>query len=517
MTTAAGVSGMDGNYGWMESGFYKEFTTRVRQHYQAMGKSVTTCGWGGNADAVCLEPSVGRQIFQAMIDDERTTGKTIDIYYRTYVAGVARVGNELTSVIAQDARQFTGSVFIDASELGDLLVASGAGYRAGNGKTGSLRPASCVQDITYAAIMKRYTTVPPELVMQNPPPGYSSEVQALFARFVTADGGDNYRQPPVSWAYHNGYRGTPDSSNPQDYSGADYARITKTGINWANDYPFGEFARDHGISYTRLNITAADLERANRKTVFCEAKLRTLQFMYYVQHDLGQTSWSVANDEGYDTPYNSIENRCDNIPEEFRAIESNMPQMPYIREGRRAVGVYTLTGKDIFRQGAPSRAGKTFSSSLAVGDYPADLHACKSGDVFEADINEAANDMNTTPAFAMGPFQIPLESFISADTDSLILAGKNLSMGRIANSSARHQPISMLTGQAAGAIAALSVSKNLQPRALQAFDVQRILIVNGKSMLWPFNDVPQALFEPTQMVAVKGVMIGYGDLTIRRQ
>jgi hypothetical protein len=69
----------------------------------------------------------------------------------------------------------------------------------------------------------------------------------------------------------------------------------KTVLNWFNDYP--------------VPISWFDL--ANRKKVNCEAKLKTLQLLYYVQHDLPEPLWSVANDEGYDTPYNREENLCE--------------------------------------------------------------------------------------------------------------------------------------------------------------------------------------------------------------
>lgn len=60
--------------------------------------------------------------------------------------------------------------------------------------------------------------------------------------------------------------------------------------------------------------------------------------------------------------------------------------------------------------------------------------------------------------------------------DGLLAAEKNISQSRMANGSTRLQPITMLTGQAAGALAAIAVSENLQPRQVNPATVQRALL-----------------------------------------
>ncbi len=141
--------------------------------------------------------------------------------------------------------------------------------------------------------------------------------------------------------------------------------ITKTGINWANDY---------------LYNSSALLNRQTRKKVNCEAKLKTLHFLYYVQNELQQTDWSIANDEGFDTIYNN-NNLCDNIPQEFKEIEKHMPPLPYIRESIRIIPIKTLTAKEIYREKTPYRSKTFFNSAIAMGDYAIDLHGCKNNEI----------------------------------------------------------------------------------------------------------------------------------------
>ncbi|MEK7633828.1 MAG: FAD-dependent oxidoreductase [Patescibacteria group bacterium] len=499
--TAAGVSTMDGN-DQFRSGIYKEFTDKIINYYNSKGKSVGTCYFSNNK--ICFEPSVGQKILYEMIDETRkkilSDGKQpiLNLFLHTKIKRVIFEGQKIKGVATQTDSNYFGKIIIEATEYGDILELSQAAYRAGNSTSASLNLSACMQDITYNAIIKRYPTgIPPDLIMNNPPPGYNEEVKQLFAKKITLDGSVDYHGVyPVNWNVHNAYRGLPNSQDSQNYNAGDpqkYYLISKTGVNWANDFPF----------------TVADLDQNRKKQIFCEAKLRTLQFLYYVQHDLGQTNWSIANDEGYDTPYNREENSCPNIPEEFKAIEKHFPQIPYVREARRGVGLATLTAKQIYREGTPPRAKEKIPSSVAVGDYAVDLHNCKSNETLEAEYESVAD----VPAgFRGGPFQIPFEALLHKDVDNLILAEKNISDSRLANGATRLQPITMLIGQAAGTIAALSSRNNLLPKNLSLDIIQDSLLEAG-SYLYGFTDVTvdSPYFRAIQKVTIKGYMSGYGN------
>lgn len=233
----------------------------------------------------------------------------------------------------------------------------------------------------------------------------------------------------------------------------------------------------------------------------CAAKLRSLDVIYYIQHDLNGTSWSVANDQGYDTPYNREENSCSNIPQEFKPLEVNFPLLPYIRESRRLIGEYTLIGEDVRREAPwPTSAKFTdiplwtiFSDSIAVGDYTAYLHDCKTEADLEHDLDHVA-DMPTE--FRHGPFQVPIEVLIPEKVDGLLAAEKSISESRIANSTTRMQPITMLVGQAAGALAAIAVSEKIQPRKVDPGLVQRaVLEFNSAVSKQDLSDLPRNVDE----------------------
>ena len=53
-------------------------------------------------------------------------------------------------------------------------------------------------------------------------------------------------------------------------------------------------------------------------------RLKTLHLLYYIQTTLGRKDWAVANDEGYDTPYN----RADDAWIAWHGRHGHVPHRP---------------------------------------------------------------------------------------------------------------------------------------------------------------------------------------------
>jgi hypothetical protein len=459
--SAAAVSTMDeGNNLTPPSGIYREFLARMEAYYLARHKSVGTCYWQDNSH--CFEPSAIRKILNEMIAEVNAGtkgGGHITLILQNRVVRVLSSGQTVTGVVTEKGKTLQSKILIDATEFGDVLPLTPARYRSGH-SIGLDRQHSCTQDITYTAVIKKYPgKVPKELQMQHTPPEYEKYLPMLRRQWRT-DGNPKTRKLPINFAIHNAYRGLPDSSNPDMYVGTEPEQITRTVLNWFNDFP------------THTDI----FDRTARKKTLCEAKLKTLANLYYLQHELGESNWSIANDEGYDTEYNRTMNSCSNIPDEFKSIENNFPVLPYVRESNRLIGEFTLTASDFRRekQGAISLVG--FADSVAVGDYPDDLHHCHAAEDMETDLERITE---RPPEFRSGPFEVPLRSLIPEKVDGLLAAEKNISQSRLANGATRLQPITMLTGQAAGTLASLAVEQGVQPRAIPADRVQFALLQSG--------------------------------------
>lgn len=468
--TAAGVGTMDeDSLATRNSGLYKEFVDHVNNYYRTKGKDVNTCYY--TQASLCIDPQIGQTILKQMLNEQ---ARNIQIFTRTKVSAVSKQDNVVTGVVAND-RHLSSKVVIDATEYGDVIALAGAPYRLGNGTSSNPNQKACVQDITYAPVIKYYPNgVPPELQFKQPPPGYTDTIKKAFEHFLTEDGYSRYTslKDPMSFFSYVAYRGLPDLSNASNYDvfQKDGHPITRTSLNLGNDFPQKGKLSTKYISNPTYRATST-----------CEAKLLSLQLMYYIQHDLGESHWSIANDEGYNTTYNQ-QNHCSSL-NGYEAFEDQMPQEPYVREGRRLIGETTLTGQFLSERPWRSNAQvPQYSDSIAVGYYPMDLHGCNTSSTLEHDLDSASY---ISPNPASGPFEVPMGVLIPQSTDGLLAAEKNISVSRLAEGAIRLQPIAMDIGQASGALAALAAQQHVQPRIVAAQDVQKALIAAQVAIKYP--------------------------------
>ena len=171
------------------------------------------------------------------------------------------------------------------------------------------------------------------------------------------------------------------------------------------------------------------------------------------------------------------------VREDLLEVAARLPQWPYVREARRIIGVETLRGEDLYTRDRGADAAKHWASAVAINDYSFDLHG--TADSLEPGLDEH-DYINAT-----GPFAVPFGVFIPEKVDGFVPAEKNFSQSRLANGATRLQPSTMLTGQAAGAIAALAAKKSTQPRNLNIIEVQSALLDAGDTLVsrW-YRDVP---------------------------
>jgi hypothetical protein len=460
---AAAVTSMDeGGTLVRGRGIYRELVERIEAYYRPLGIDPETAYLHGH---ICVEPRVGRRILHEMLVDARGAG-TLDVLLRARVTKALKSGDtvtgaeiEIVSEAGKTTRPIQSKILIDATEWGDVIPLTGARYRVGNCLSDVIVPTQRVQDNTWTAVVKQYQQpVPPEFVLREKPPGYTDVVHQRFVRTLVLGDEIGQHEAPWTWARFIGYRGMPDSTRP----GGTRA-ITRTHLNYNNDFP----------------ATVAEIENpAQRLATNREMRLRTLQLLYYIQTTLGIRDWAVANDEGYDTPYNraEIDAWLKERPElePYRAILLQFPVIPYTRESRRIVGMHTLCAREIDRR--PGHQPLQFATSVAIGDYPVDMHGSMQARYLELDLDREEDIPTKFGGHGVGPFSIPFESFIPEKVDGFLPAEKNISQSRMANGATRLQPHTMLMGQAAGAIAAVAVKHGVQPRAVDPVLVQRILV-----------------------------------------
>ncbi|MDD5421362.1 MAG: FAD-dependent oxidoreductase, partial [Synergistaceae bacterium] len=455
--TGAAVSTMDDKTK-TRTGLYLEFITKIREYYSARNTSINICYWG--SDTIAFEPWVGQMILKEMLSE----AGLVDIILKARPISVKVNENRVRSTVvkAEDKDiQFSAKIFIDATECGDFIALSGARYRSGNAISPAIDKNAIIQDITYPAVIKQYKEgLPPELKVQGPPPGYTDHL-FKFRMTIRKNGSTWPGEYPFSPAVHNAYRAIPDPSNNSGIIDGGrpetWPRITKTAINWANDYP-GQNGNIPGLSVEFLESPSF------RALATREAMLKTLAFLYYLQTELGMSDWSVDNRQGYGGWFSTDWAEWADLPEKYMPILSHFPPFPYVRESRRLVGIKTMTVDDILRDETLGRSLVSKPHSLALGEYPIDIHGKNDSIYLESDLGETKEKIPNDWNGDGGLFQIPFEVFIPEKLDGLLAAEKNISVSRVVNGSTRLQPVTMLTGQAAGAIAAVSVIQKVQPR-----------------------------------------------------
>lgn len=487
--TGAAVSTMDDKT-LTRTGIYGEFISRVRDYYAALGRNVNICYWGN--DTISFEPAAGRKILLQMLEE----AGEIDLTLRAKPLSVLKKDDRITSAVFEVEGEpvlFTAGIFIDATEYGDFLPLTGARYRSGNSLSPNIRQGSVIQDITYTAVVKKYKDgLPPELRMTSPPPKYYDYL--FYFRSLIRPGGNTWPGSyPFNTASHNAYRALPDPEGSALVLGGEsdtWRYITKTVVNWANDYPGGGYP---DFFQKNISLSAEYLENHNyRVHAEREAMLKTLCFIYYMQRELGMSDWSVDDGQGYGSWFSNDWPGWRDILEPYAPILSYFPPFPYVRESRRLVGIKTMTIEDIKRQPELKRTPVNVCDSVALGEYPTDIHGRNEDEYLEADLGETRDKLPDDWQGDGGLFQIPLGVFIPEKIDGLLAAEKNISVSRVVNGSTRLQPVTMLTGQAAGTIAALAVKKRVQPRALSVFDVQAELLRSKTRLsLYIFKDAPE--------------------------
>lgn len=512
--SAAAVTSMDESGPLVrERGIYREFHESMVAYYYGKDKCpFVAYFWGRqsqNQQEGGFEPKISRDVLYGFILDARAKAKQngkngrLDLLLRTKVTGLLRNGNTITGADVQQwnegnqhkQKKITAKLVVDATEYGDVIPLTRAPYRVGNTKSEKIDMDGAVQHHTFCAVMREYPDgVPDHLVIAGKPPRYEEYIKVMRNRklygdwLLVKDTQKKQAKGEKSLMYRAwlAWRGMADTESPLVGKVSQF-RHTLMGLNTGNDYPTSV-----------ATIESEDKRMEDER----EGIYRTLAQIYYLQHELG-LPWSVAEDQGYNTAYNREMMKKRGIPDSFMNIVKHMPQMPYVRESRRLEGKVMIVTKDMDRW----EKAKHVATSVAVGDYFMDLHGTK--EFYERDLDDA------NFAHMGGPFQLPFEAFIPREIDGFIPAEKNFSQSRIVSGSTRLQPITMLTGQAVGVIAAMAIEKGVQPRKLDPLTVQYQLLESGAALIprW-YSDVQWGTptWKALQFLSLYKILDKRGDL-----
>lgn len=452
MLTSAGVSCVDGNYN-MRSGLFGEFTDSLAVRYG--GWDALKTGWVSNIN---YEPNVGQDIFTNMA---AACGSRLEVRRNTRMVDVMKDG-DVWKVTLEDAdgrrSVISADVLIDGTELGDVAKACGVEYRIGmeaSSQTGeSIAPEKAndvIQDLTYVVMLKDYgpdadmTIEMPE--GYDPAPFYNSALNPKNTENTT---GQTIWSPEMMITYGK----TP---------GGKYM------INWpiyGNDY----------------YVNSIEMTPEERQEAYARAKNFTLQFVYFIQTELGMKNLGIADD--------------------VFPTEDGLALFPYHRESRRIVGEAFLT---LDAAAAPYEYKYPYyRTGVAVGDYAVDHHHFRHPDW---------RNLPDLEFYPIPSFNVPMGVMLPEQDDvrNLIVAEKSVSVSNLINGATRLQPVVMQLGQAAGAIAALSQYKGVDVKEVSVRSVQDVLLEAG-CYIMPYLDLPKdhRHFKALQRIGATGILRGEG-------
>ncbi len=309
------------------------------------------------------------------------------------------------------------TVFLDATEWGEVLVLSGAPYLQGIDarEGGNQGDDTCGQSIVFCFVERLNGSPADE-------PRGPSEVPGL--------GFGDYTGRPDAWDKIWTYRrirsrpeGGPPAVGDLCLQNWGYSARRQEG---GNDYPFG---------YLFLPRAKAEGEREDWRggvdlKVMAAAEARAF----------GWHRWFRDH-----APANRFLPGQVTLERGALGTGHGLAKLPYIRDTRRSVGLdgFLLTIDDLCGP-IGQTTGRTFPDRIALGAYPADIHPLSSCSL---------------PGYVKAhretlPFCIPFRALTNRRYGNLLVAGKTMAQSFLANSATRLHPIEWSTGTAAGVAAA---------------------------------------------------------------
>jgi hypothetical protein len=404
-------------------------------------------GW---VSETCFEPHVADSIFKAWVQAQ----PNMKVYYHWYFDKAIMEGNTIKGAVFENVRGQKLTVYakrvIDATDLGDVYAAAGAAYDLGT------------EDSTQSG--------------EKIAPGKSDVIQDLTWAAVLKDYGKGANKTiamPPNYDATKYYCSTADAPcNAKPYSLGtqkvlEYGRVKTTdgSLKYMLNWP--AFGNDYYIN-------VVEKKPIEREAYYNAAKNFTRGFIYFLQTELKQPQIGFATDE----------------------VNEGMAYMPYNREGRRLKGKVRLNIDHI----AKPFNYNLYRTGISVGDYPVDHHHARYN-----------GKVPPIPFPSVPSFNIPLGALMPEKIQGLVVCEKGISVSNIANGTTRLQPVVLLTGQAAGMLAAISFKQNIPVQNVSVTAVQKELL-QEKVYLMPYADVKHTdkAFEAVQWVGSWGIIKGIG-------
>jgi len=485
-------------HGWIErygrTASYAKFREAVRTHYRQNTplkpefrdnpKLNPGNGW---VSPLCHEPKVALAVLETLMAPHIQSGQLKILRHHAPVSCELNGMDRIAAVLVNDLQngnsaRIDARMFIDATELGDLIGLSGTEHVTGRES-------------------RDQTSEPNALEVAQP---WNSQAFSWCFALEHIEGADHVGPPPRDYTFWRNYQAyltppwpgpwmswhglNPRTMEPMTYKFAPHQE--KLGL-FSGLWTFrriidrslfepGTYASDVVmVNWPMIDYFAGDLVTANtaqRYSFYDGAKQLSLSVLHWLQTE------APRPDGGQGWP--GLRLRPD-----VMGTEDGLAMAPYIRESRRIQAVTTIREQDVSAAHLPAGADRAreFPDSVGIGYYRIDLHPSAGGDNY-IDV----------PSL---PFQIPLGALIPVRMQNLLPACKNIGTTHLTNGCYRLHPVEWNIGEVAGFLAAhcLRGGRSIHevqsdPAMLKRF--QSLLQERGVELAWPAERLDPAEGDP---------------------
>ncbi|MCM0018664.1 MAG: FAD-dependent oxidoreductase [Tagaea sp.] len=367
---------------------------------------------------VMFDPEIAKNVLDRMVRDAG-----VEILYQTKVTGVTRANGAIDGVRVNFGEELPADVTIDATGDGHVAHLAGARYEQGEGGD-----KTYVQPITMYFLMGGVdlakTIEYASSGREEFSPGYLAKLKSLYAKGLplTIPGFPRLREA----AAQNG-----------DYPSA----FGSTTLN----------PRAHN------NILRPIFR--NGRTLY-DTTMHNVDMAYKVDAtDIRSLSEAIGSMRDFTLRMGDFYRKY--VPGYENAFVLQIADSVGVRETRRIVGEYMLTGQDVLE-------ARSFDDSIGYCGATVDIHNVD---------GSKATHMSAIRGGRL--YQIPYRILVPESVDGLLVAGRCVSADRVACGSIRQQAGCIVTGQAAGVAAALAAGDGVEPRKLPVAKLQAALRGQG--------------------------------------
>lgn len=462
-------------------GLFDEWHSRIEADYVKRGITLPYKVSVKDNSHWTYEPHVAAKITQAMLNEAG-----VKVMAKQVLKSVTKDKTQILKLITSSA-EFEAKMFIDGTYEGDLMAAAAVSWTIG--REGR-------KDFGETLAGKQY----PKKKLNISGLGSDGERLPLI---TTTDAGPEQEGDKNVMVYSFRLCVTKDPANrvpfpqPANYDPARFevvrryfAQEKRPVLLWdLYPLPGNKFDANNGIGKQfSMGLVGAcngwsEADEAGRAKIWEAHKQYTLEQYHF-----------LCTDPAVPAAIRAEFTQIGLCRDEFSDYDHWSPQL-YVREGRRMIGEYVVSQKDIMAQ--PQK-----EDAIVVSSFPIDSHDCQRVGTAEFVINEGTIMPVRMADRKHGyPYHIPYRAITpkSAECTNLLVPIA-LSCTHVGISSIRVEPTWMILGQSAGIAAALSAKQNVAVQKLSYSHLRERLLAQKQVLELP--ELPPVTIESQ---GVKGI------------